>query len=96
VYEPLQGRTEQAAVQRSRPPAKVAACGMAESNKALIKVGVRASVTSKEEEYGPGTIRYVGTPKFQPGEWVGIELDKPSTNVYYLINLIYQSKTLPH
>jgi hypothetical protein len=46
---------------------------------AKLVVGARASVKDKEAEYGPGTIRFVGVTKFQPGDWVGIELDKPST-----------------
>ena len=43
------------------------------------KVGQRVTIKGKEEEYGEGTVRFVGIVKFDAGKWVGIELDKPST-----------------
>jgi len=52
---------------------------MTDTPRHLIKLGARASVAGKEDVYGFGVIRYIGTTKFQPGEWVGIELDEPST-----------------
>jgi dynactin 1 len=41
------------------------------------KVGQRVTIKGKEEEYGEGTVRFVGIVKFDAGKWVGIELDKP-------------------
>jgi CAP-Gly domain-containing linker protein 3/4 len=29
--------------------------------------------------FGTGTVRFFGTTQFAAGEWVGIELDTPST-----------------
>jgi hypothetical protein len=45
-----------------------------------LAVGARVSVKDKEEEYGPGVVRFVGATKFATGDWVGIELDSPSTS----------------
>ena len=41
------------------------------------KVGQRITIKGKEEEYGEGTVKFVGIVKFDTGKWVGIELDKP-------------------
>jgi len=43
---------------------------------ASIKVGSRIYVKNKEEEFGPGTVRFVGPTKIAPGDWVGLELDR--------------------
>eukprot|EP01122_Echinamoeba_exundans_P014810 TRINITY_DN6795_c0_g1_i1.p1 TRINITY_DN6795_c0_g1~~TRINITY_DN6795_c0_g1_i1.p1 ORF type:complete len:1718 (+),score=476.95 TRINITY_DN6795_c0_g1_i1:188-5341(+) len=43
-----------------------------------LAVGARVSVKDKEEEYGPGVVRFVGATKFATGDWVGIELDSPN------------------
>lgn len=43
------------------------------------KVGQRVTIKGKEEEYGEGTVKFVGIVKFDAGKWVGIELDKPRT-----------------
>lgn len=45
------------------------------------KVGQRVTIKGKEEEYGEGTVRFVGIVKFDAGKWVGIDLDKPSTYI---------------
>lgn len=34
------------------------------------------TIKGKEDEYGEGTVRFVGIVKFDAGKWVGIELDK--------------------
>jgi len=46
------------------------------------KVGQRVTIKGKEEEYGEGTVRFVGIVKFDAGKWVGIDLDKPRTCSY--------------
>lgn len=46
---------------------------------ATTKVGQRVTIKGKEEEYGEGTVKFVGMVKFDAGKWVGIELDKPCT-----------------
>ncbi len=40
------------------------------------QLGSRVSVTVDKIEC-KGTVRYFGTPKFAPGEWVGLQLDSP-------------------
>ena len=40
------------------------------------QLGSRVSVTV-DKIVCTGTVRYFGTPKFAPGEWVGLQLDTP-------------------
>jgi dynactin complex subunit len=44
---------------------------------ANIKLGQRVVIRGKADDFGPGTVRFVGPTKINPGIWVGIELDKP-------------------
>lgn len=39
----------------------------------MVEIGSRTSVKGD-----PGTVRFIGTTQFAPGEWVGVELDKPT------------------
>jgi hypothetical protein len=44
-----------------------------------IKLGQRVVIRGKVDDFGPGTVRFVGPTKINAGIWVGIELDKPCT-----------------
>ena len=37
-----------------------------------IQIGARVVIKGK-----PGVVKFIGTTKFAPGEWVGVELDMP-------------------
>jgi dynactin complex subunit len=39
-----------------------------------IRVGSKVLVSGKEE-LGPAIVRFIGTTKFAPGEWIGVEYD---------------------
>lgn len=58
---------------------------MSDSGSSL-KVGAKVTIVGKAS-LGEGTIRYIGEPSFQPGTWIGIELDqagKHSTLLYFI------------
>lgn len=52
------------------------------------KVGQRVLIKGKEDEYGEGTVKFVGIVKFDSGKWVGIELDKPCTLLNRVSNFL--------
>jgi dynactin complex subunit len=43
-----------------------------------LALGDRVIVSSNINGARIGTLRYVGETKFQPGTWVGVELDEPA------------------
>lgn len=47
---------------------------MGQTNDEPIVVGQKVVILGKRK----GTVRFIGKTAFGPGEWVGIELDKPS------------------